>query len=41
MIENLPNQMVKGVFRIVFGGCILFIIGSVLIWGCDIIPITG
>jgi len=41
MKQDIAEQMAFGVFRAVFGGCILFIIASVLIWGFNLIPITG
>ena len=33
--------MANGIFRAVFGGCMLFIIASALIWFFDLIPIQA
>ena len=41
MNQDIGDQMANGVFRAVFGGCLLFIIASALIWFFDLIPITG
>lgn len=41
MKQGIAEQMAFGVFRVVFGGCILFIIALALIWIFDLIPITG
>jgi hypothetical protein len=41
MKQDIGYQMVNGVFRVVFGGCMLFIVASALIWFFDLISITG
>ena len=41
MNQNIPEQIASGVFRVIFGGCILFILASALIWAFDLIPVRG
>ena len=38
MKQDIGDQMANGIFRAVFGGCMLFIIASALIWFFDLIP---
>ncbi|MDP6638477.1 MAG: hypothetical protein QGE97_04445 [SAR324 cluster bacterium] len=41
MNQNIPELMASGVFRVIFSGCILFILASAMIWIFDLIPVTG